>query len=387
MGDRTLKLWIEASQPTSRSHATPTLVSHRTAFCYPTAFTLVELLVVIAIIGILVAMLLPAIQAARESARRSTCINCLRQVGIAALNYESAHKRLPPGYLATNTNYINPITESDPAPNGQKNYHQMTGVITYLLPYLEASVIADEFAQQLNLGVDAYENGYSTLQSDPAWAVAQTHMSVLLCPSVPTEPPQVGYMDKVYARYAAGNHRLFSDGWKSAAGEMGLTHYLGVSGVWGWMGPTLTFNMGYGPQLVSKELIGVFSVRSKTHLGKVTDGTSHTLMFGEAPGTIGTGIPNADGGTVSGMAYGHMWAGWGTLPASHGLEVSRENNFTGQGEVYDTMWLYFGSVHPSVAQFCFVDGSVRSISKDVDLVTFESLSTMGGGETISGDVF
>jgi type II secretory pathway pseudopilin PulG len=347
----------------------------------------VELLVVIAIIGILVAMLLPAIQAARESARRSTCINCLRQVGIAALNFESANKQLPPGYLATNTNYINPIVDSDPAPSGLKNYHQMTGVFTYLLPYLEASTIADEFTQQLRLGTDTFDNSFTSTASDPAWAVAQTHLSVLLCPSVPTEPPQTGYMDKVYARYAAGNHRLFSDGWKNEVGEMGLTHYMGVSGVWGWMGPTLTFNMGYGQQSVSKDLIGVFSVRSKTHLGKVVDGSSHTLMFGEAPGTIGTGIPDPEGGSFSGMAYGHMWAGWGTLPTSHGMEVSRENNYTGKGEVYETMWLYYGSTHPSVAQFCFVDGSVHSISKDVDLVTFESLSTMAGGEAISSDAY
>jgi prepilin-type N-terminal cleavage/methylation domain-containing protein len=350
-------------------------------------FTLVELLVVIAIIGILVALLLPAIQAARESARRSTCINCVHQIGIAALNYESANKRLPPGYLATKSNYINPIVPEDPNTSGDGNhlYHQMTGVFVYLLPYLEATAIFDEFTQQLDLGVNNYDYSYSSVQSNPAWAVAQTQLSVLLCPSVPTEPPQIGYMDKVYARYAAGNHKLFSDGWKSGAGEMGLTHYVGCTGVWGWMGPDLLFNMSYGQENVSRDLIGVFSVRSKTHLGKVTDGTSHTLMFGEAPGTIGTNIPNPDGGSVSGFAYGHMWAGWGTLPASHGLDVSRENNYTGNGEFYDTMWLYYGSVHPSVVQFCFVDGSVRSLSKDIDLVTFESLSTMGNGEPISDD--
>ncbi|MGD9635161.1 MAG: DUF1559 domain-containing protein [Pirellulales bacterium] len=351
------------------------------------AFTLVELLVVIAIIGILVALLLPAIQAARESARRSTCINGLHQIGIAALNFESANKRLPPGYLATNYNYINPDVESDNGSNGQKNFHQMTGVFAYLLPYLEATSIADEFTRELSLGVDTFDNGYSTTAADPAWAVAQTHLSVLLCPSVPAEPPQVGYMDKVYSRYVGGNFKMFSGGWKAGAGDMGQTHYLGCTGVWGWMGPDLKFDMSYGQQSVSRELIGVFSVRSKTHLGKVTDGTSHTFMFGEAPGTIGNGIPDPQSGDqFSGLAYAHMWAGWGTLPASHGLEVSRENNYTGKGEVYETMWLYYGSVHPAVVQFCFVDGSVRSLSKDVDLVTFESLSTMGNGEKILGDV-
>ena len=351
-------------------------------------FTLVELLVVIAIIGILVAMLLPAVQSAREAARRATCINSIRQVGVAALNYESANNRLPPGYLATNTNYFDPKTAEDPeGPGGVKKYHQMTGVIAYLLPYLEASVISDEFTEQLNLGVDAYDFSFTSVQSDPAWFAAQTHLSVLLCPSVPTESPEIGYMDKVYARYAGGSHRLFSDGWQAAVGNMGRTHYLGCTGVWGWMGPTLTFDMGFGNQTVSKELIGVFGPRSKTRMGKITDGTSKTILFGEAPGTIGTSVPAPDGTAVSGVAYAHMWAGWGTLPASHGLNVSRENNVTGNGEVYDTMWLYYGSTHPGVVQFCLVDGSVHSLSKDIDLVAFESLSTMSNGELDTDDSF
>lgn len=350
------------------------------------AFTLVELLVVIAIIGILVALLLPAIQAARESARRSTCVNCIRQIGVAALNFESAHRRLPPGYLATKIDYLDPTRAEDPNPGGTGHlYHQMTGVFAYLLPYLEASSIADEFTEKISLNVDDYDYSFTSLQANPAWEIAQVQLSVFLCPSVPAEPPQIGYIDKVYSRYAAGNHRMFTQGWKKTVGVMGQTHYLGCTGVWGWMGPTLLFNMGYGQQNVSRDLIGVFSVRSKTHLGKVTDGTSHTLMFGEAPGTVGTNIPDPDGGTVSGLAYAHMWAGWGTLPASHGLECSRENNYTGNGETYDTMWLYYGSVHPGVVQFCLVDGSVRSLSKDTDLVAFQSLSTMGNSEPIAAD--
>ena len=353
-------------------------------------FTLVELLVVIAIIGILVALLLPAIQAARESARRTSCTNNPKQIGRGALNFESSKKRPPPGYLA-GFNYLDPVQNPETTSDGQQREHQFTGVFAYLLPYMEATQVADLFTSYYNISVDGYDVSFD--QRLGPWSAAQAHLSELLCPSVPPEQPQNSYVNKIYAQLVSGKFAMRSQSFSPNdpvmnGARLGLTHYLGVSGVWGRVAPNLVFDIldGAGPRNVNNELIGVFSTRSKTHLGKVTDGTSNTLMFGEAPGTVGTGIPLTNPQTGStdyytGMAQGNIWAGWGTLPVAFGLDVARENGFTGNGEVYDTMWLYYGSLHTSTANFVFVDGSVRGLNKDIDLTTFESLSTMRGQET------
>jgi prepilin-type N-terminal cleavage/methylation domain-containing protein/prepilin-type processing-associated H-X9-DG protein len=352
------------------------------------AFTLVELLVVIAIIGILVALLLPAIQAARESARRTSCTNNLKQVGLAALNFESARRRLPPGYLA-GFNHMDPEEEEE---NGDPNRpHQFTGVFAYILPYMEAKQVTDLMTQDFEIGVDQYDVTFD--QNIGAWSAAQAHLSELLCPSVPNERPQNAYVNKIYGRYVGGSWKSLSSTWDpdDAAmngAQLGLTHYLGVTGVWGWVRPTLIFDIldGKGSRNVNDELIGVFSIRSRTSLAKVTDGTSKTMMFGEAPGTVGSSIQlfkPSTGQTESytGMAQGNIWAGWGTMPVAYGLDVSRENNYQGSGETYDTKWSYYGSLHTSTANFVFVDGSVRALDKGIDLTTFETLSTMKGQET------
>jgi prepilin-type N-terminal cleavage/methylation domain-containing protein/prepilin-type processing-associated H-X9-DG protein len=356
-------------------------------------FTLVELLVVIAIIGILVALLLPAIQAAREAARRSSCVNNLKQIALAALNFESSQQRLPPGYLAS-LNPANPIEETE---NGNAaRPQQFTGVFPYLLPYMEATQVRDLMTKDYDIGVDEYDLTFD--QNVGAWSAAQARLSELLCPSTPSERPDNSYINKIYGKYGGGKFQILASGWNPNdpamnGAQLGLTHYMGVTGVWGRVAPHLTFDIldGAGPRNVNNELIGVFSIRSKTRIAKVTDGASHTLMFGEAPGTGGTGVPLTDpqsGQTAaySGLAQGNIWAGWGTMPVAFGLDVSRENNYSGQGEVYDVKWSYFGSYHNSTAQFCFVDGSVRSLDKGIELTTFEQLATMKGQEVISGEV-
>ncbi len=348
------------------------------------AFTLVELLVVIAIIGVLVALLLPAVQAARESARRSACGNNLRQIGLASLNFESANDRLPPGYLAGNNwNFPN-------RPNDSTGNHQMTGVFTFILPYLEAANVADMFGQEIKLGVDTRDFSYfNESPSKPiSWAAAQARLSTLLCPSMIPGLPSVSINLMNYGILSGGYPVVEFSTINRTPEEMqlGLTHYQGIPGIWGPAGP-YDYYTSTGPRK-NDELLGVFGIRSKTRLGQVTDGTSQTLMFGEAPGSVVTNVEekltDESKAVVSGFTRGNAWAGFGTLPTLIGLDVAYENGKP-KGSSYETKWGYYGSLHGDIVQFCFVDGSVHSFTKSMDTDILHALSTMQAQEVVSTD--
>jgi prepilin-type N-terminal cleavage/methylation domain-containing protein len=137
-------------------------------------FTLVELLVVVAIIGTLVALLLPAVQSAREAARRNACANNLKQIGLAALTFESSRQVFPPGFLgSTDATDFGALADQD-------GDHQWIGVLVYLLPYMEAGSVFDNLTQTLNIGVDVKDDNF--WKDDHAWTAAQTTIGAFLCP-------------------------------------------------------------------------------------------------------------------------------------------------------------------------------------------------------------
>ena len=140
----------------------------------PRAFTIVELLVVIAVIAILVAMLLPAIHAARESARLTHCKNNLRQLGIALQGHNSAHGYFPPGVVATDDNFQN----------------GMHSGFVFLLPFLEENALFASYDQS------------QPWTSDVNLGVAATRLQVLACPSNTTEVPQQGGISAAATDYA-----------------------------------------------------------------------------------------------------------------------------------------------------------------------------------------
>ena len=147
------------------------------------AFTLVELLVVIAIFGILIAMLLPAVQAVREAARRTQCLNNIKQVALASLNYEAALGRFPPGVLG-----------ADNSTGGINSNTQSVGALCYVLPYMEFNNVADLIEVNLNPDIvaDAWQNfdpaGDSSFNTRLA---SQARIPSFECPSDDTDPTRV----------------------------------------------------------------------------------------------------------------------------------------------------------------------------------------------------
>lgn len=349
-------------------------------------FTLVELLVVIAIIGILVALLLPAVQSAREAARRSSCTNNLKQIALAALNYESARQRLPPGHLSGEQ-----VPETFGAigqtVGSTAQYYQLNGVFTYLLPYMEANVVYDRFSQTLPMGVDKFapSEWYADVNASIA---SQATIPGLLCPSMTNETPQSGVMARKWNELLISNGQvtlsIISGSYTPDNPLPGITHYQGVEGLGGKQDPNFPeLALGSsGYKSINDGWIGVFFVRSKTRMAQIIDGTSNTLMFGEAPGMIGENI-TTNTGTYTGFVSGISWACNATLPTVLGLDASSYNGSPTPETRYDVASGTYGSLHQGdVVMFAMSDGSVRPLTKDIDFATYMFLSTMKGEDLV-----
>ncbi len=349
-------------------------------------FTLVELLVVIAIIGILISMLLPAVQQVRESARRITCANNIRQLGLAALNYESAHMHFPNGYTSTPTSdgtapsgvVVDSVTW-DAAPGWGWGAH--------LLPFIEANNIAK--------GLDFN----APIWDAPHRVLIQTQIPIFLCPSSsgPSDPVVVvdesgspyspdGVTDLVLGR----SHYVASHGQESAWGpEAGADLTAEVfTDIYTAATRTVSINGD-----VSRVADGPFYRNSETKIARVTDGTSNTIFFGEhssklsdktwvgvVPGAFVhprfTSPENGPDGAAT-MVLVHAGPSGGELDIT-GFPIIHPINFPTfhVGQMY--------SEHPGGGNVCFGDGSVHFFEQNIDLITFAELSSMNEGE-VPGD--
>jgi prepilin-type N-terminal cleavage/methylation domain-containing protein len=299
------------------------------------AFTLPELLVVIAIIGVLMALLLPAIQKVREAAGRMLCGNNLKQLVIAAHNYHNNYGRFPPGQLGP----PNPIPLYNGEPVGDNAFWRPiltashVGVWPYLLPYLEQ----DTIYQRLQIDWEpkpATTNWWASAQN---WTMAGSRLKVFHCPSDDLDTA-VNFTVGSHIFIVWQNGRIDTRGptFASPAGDyLGRTSYLGVGGPWGAASHPSWIR-------VLRESDGILFNRSRTSV-PVPDGTSNTLLFGEGLGHI-----PPDGIRTHAWA----WMGVGVGATFDGLQGPRSAYGWG-----------FASRHPSSVLFGFADGSVRSLRR------------------------
>ncbi len=297
------------------------------------AFTLVELLVVIAIIGILVALLLPAVQAAREAARRIHCVNNFKQVGIAMHNYYDAKKSFPPGISQYHVG-------SCAAPSGATRNVAENGWSFYLLPFLEETSVNDKF----NLNIDP-TTGQHVDQS-----IARTYVKSYLCPSDPQGPVLVHYGSQPEWFHQTTHAK---------------TNMSGVA-------DTKDHTCG-GTSWIRRDGNGMLFQESYLNLRKVTDGTSKTLMVGEIVGAAGSTGTYAGQPTGSALA----WYYYNVFHTGNGI-----NLYVPAKNVWSKVDNSFASYHPGGCHFVLVDGSVQFVNEAIDRTTLSALTTRKGGEVI-----
>lgn len=291
------------------------------------AFTLIELLVVIAIIGILIALLLPAVQKVREAASRMQCANNLKQIGLALHSYHDGMGSLPPGYVDGNT---------DPTTDATFDVGPGWGWASFLLPYLEQNNLSNQINFKQTVGMNP---------------ISTTFLPVFWCSSDERLPTFTVY--ETNAVVAQGN-------------------YVGCNG-------TLETSLHPGNNT------GVFLRNSHFRFADITDGLSSTIIAGERSSnhSLSTWTGAVPGGLVPAlMAPGPppndpitQAENAQALVLAHG---NRTHTPSADAPIWDADTFY--SKHPNGANFLFGDGSVHFLSSSINGITYEYLCTIAGGE-------
>ena len=314
-------------------------------------FTLVELLVVIAIIGILIAMLLPAVQQVREASRRVTCANSMRQLALAMLSYESANQQFPPG--------VQSCRDCDTDQMLGNGRTEDPGILwgAFILPYVEQTALSNQVAE--------ISNNFTTTGPISVWDdTARNILPFFICPSCPLEDSNP---------FRRGH---------------GKSNYVGI------IGPRQPFDLqsynnldevntessginGAITDRANVEFPGILFFNSETRIGAVTDGTSNTFIVGERGGeTLENGQTRRP--SIWCVVQRSNWLNGGLGPVSRNPELTLNSSiFTNHSR-----WTALSSSHSGGANFSRADGSTIFIADSIDGFTYENLGTKSGGEVI-----
>jgi prepilin-type N-terminal cleavage/methylation domain-containing protein len=372
-----------------------------------TGFTLIELLVVIAIIAVLIALLLPAVQSAREAARRAQCINNLKQIGLANLNFESTYQMLPPKGQLLATPDLN--TDAQAAiPNVSASY------LTLVLPYMDQTVIYN----QINLSQAASDTANVPPCTGPGAMHSGTNsvysaaINIFICPSSPG-PATMNYYNAFWGPYGDGGGDVCTPGPPGPVGNVqnlnpppvqiwGRTDYFPIPGLHNTALQAAGMSPGYIAAVGEGKDSGTITgpqITGKIRIASITDGTSNTMMVSECGSKpIGYNgfrqiyLSEVDGLPVDGViepvsSGGGAWADNFTYSSLAGAQ-GRQNgirggtcmvNCTSNNEIY--------SFHAGGANALFDDGSVHFIKDVASVQLIAALVTRAGGEIISADQY
>lgn len=350
---------------------------------HKTGFTLIELLVVIAIIAILVALLLPAVQQAREAARRSQCQNNLKQIGLALQNYHDQFKIFPPGQISTvflggtavgSAQYASPLE----ATTGSQTFAVGSGTplvhgtswMLFILPQIDQGATYNLW----NFGYNVLYNGsVPTIMNQGTGNVtvypAQTDIPAFYCPSRRTTTMANTYLN-VYR--VNQNWTLGGNDYGGCAGS-GQPFFDAQQHASYYLSPAQLANNPAGNIPPNGLHAGVFGVNSNTKISDVSDGTSNVIIAGEvarlnflpaAPNNVNNILQSSDG---------WAWGGSATMFSTR--------NGINKGIHYDSP----GSSHAGIAQFAFVDGSVHQISQNVNQTVLLNLANIANGIPVPAD--
>lgn len=336
-----------------------------------TAFTLVELLVVIAIIGILIGMLLPAVQKVREAARRSDCSNNSRQLALGCLNYESANEILPPGYVSwvnasDRTRFDWPIKPRNG--RGGSNYSSNDwGWGMFILPFVEQDNLSDVIRTGTQSGVTnnnhAFINtawGDDMLMPNGAQIVRQV-LPPFICKSDAGNP--TGNYNDTYTHDPADPNTFPAK-----------SNYIGCFGHNCWQSRRLNTNFSH--------LWGSMGVNVSATLGIIRDGTASTILIGERSSREMTGAGARD-------QEGAIWAGQFNTPNSPKSGLA--NNYSCIGRTGGSQYVVNGrfpglniasSEHPGGAVVALCDGSTHFLSDNLENRTLQRMARIMDGAVV-----